>query len=55
MTPDELYELKNDPGELKDLYKDANYRDIRARLQQRLDERMKAINDPIVSVPRPER
>jgi uncharacterized sulfatase len=44
---DELYDLKNDPGELKNLYKDAKYREIRARLQQRLDERMKAINDPI--------
>ena len=44
---DELYDLKNDPGELKNLYKDASYRDVRARLQQRLDDRMKAIRDPI--------
>jgi arylsulfatase A-like enzyme len=44
---DELYDLKNDPGELKNLYKDASCREVRARLQQRLDERMKAINDPL--------
>jgi uncharacterized sulfatase len=45
---DELYDLKNDPGELKNLYKDVQHREVRERLQQRLDERMKAINDPIV-------
>jgi arylsulfatase A len=44
----ELYHLKNDPGELRNLYQDAKYRDVRARLQERLDERMKAINDSIV-------
>ena len=44
---DELYDLKNDPGELKNLYKDTSYRDARARLQQRLDDRMKAIDDPL--------
>ena len=27
---DELYDLKNDPDELKNLYKDARHRDIRA-------------------------
>ena len=47
---DELYDLKNDPGELTNLYKDARHREIRARLQQRLDERMKAIRDPITLV-----
>jgi arylsulfatase A-like enzyme len=45
---DELYDLKNDPGETKNLYKEAKHRDVRERLQRRLDERMKAINDPIV-------
>ncbi|QQS46558.1 MAG: sulfatase-like hydrolase/transferase [Acidobacteriota bacterium] len=44
---DELYDLKNDPGELRNLYKNPGYRDVRERLQQRLDERMKVINDPI--------
>jgi arylsulfatase A-like enzyme len=39
--------LKNDPGELTNLYKDPQHREVRARLQQRLDERMKVIRDPI--------
>ena len=45
---DELYDLKNDPGELTNLYKDARHREVSARLQQRLDERMKVIRDPFV-------
>ncbi len=45
---DELYDLKNDPGETKNLYKEAKHRDARERLQRQLDERMKAINDPIL-------
>jgi len=45
---DELYDLENDPGELKNLYKDARYNDVRARLQQRLNEWMKTIDDPII-------
>jgi arylsulfatase A-like enzyme len=45
---DELYDLKNDPGELRNLYKDVKHREVRARLQLRLEERMKAIDDPIV-------
>ena len=45
---DELYDLKDDPGELTNLYKDPELREVRARLQQRLDERMKVIRDPIV-------
>jgi len=45
---DELYDLKNDPGELTDLYKEARLREVRARLQQRLEERMKVIHDLIV-------
>jgi arylsulfatase A-like enzyme len=44
---DELYDLKNDPGELTNLYKDAQHREVRAQLQQRLDDQMKAIRDPI--------
>ena len=46
---DELYDLKNDPGELTNLYRDTQHRDVRVRLQQRLDERMKAIRDPMVA------
>jgi len=45
---DELYDLKADPGELTNLYKVPQHREVRARLQQRLEERMKAIHDPIV-------
>lgn len=45
---DELYDLQHDPGELKNLYRDPRHRTIRDRLQQRLDERMKAIDDPIL-------
>ncbi len=45
---DELYDLKNDPGELTNLYKDPRHREVRAQLQQRLDERMKAIRDPMI-------
>jgi len=45
---DELYDLKKDPGELTNLYSDPRQREVRARLQQRLDERMKAIRDPIL-------
>jgi len=45
---DELYDLKTDPGELTNLYRDPQHREVRARLQQRLDERMRAIRDPMV-------
>src|SRR5262245_21093285 len=45
---DELYNLKDDPGELTNLYRAAQHREVRTRLQQRLDERMKAIRDPII-------
>jgi uncharacterized sulfatase len=44
---DELYDLKNDPGELTNVYKNPRLRKVRARLQQRLDDQMKAIRDPI--------
>lgn len=45
---DELYDLKSDPGELTNLSKDPQLREVRARLQQQLEERMKVIRDPIV-------
>ena len=45
---DELYDLKTDPGELTNLYRDPQHRELRARLQQRLEERMKMIRDPIL-------
>jgi arylsulfatase A-like enzyme len=46
---DELYDLKNDPEEKKNLYGDPAYRETRAQLQQRLNERMKEINDPLMT------
>lgn len=45
---DELYDLKNDPGELTNLYKSTKYLEPRDRLQKRLDDYMKSINDPIL-------
>lgn len=45
---DELYDLKNDPGELTNLYKNTKYLEIRSGLQKRLDEYMRSINDPIL-------
>ncbi|MFN7930662.1 MAG: sulfatase-like hydrolase/transferase [Blastocatellia bacterium] len=45
---DELYNLQNDPGETKNLYKDEKVRATRDRLQQRLDARMQAIQDPLL-------
>lgn len=45
---DELYDLKNDPDEAKNLYSDEKLRAVRAQLQQRLDAHLRAINDPIL-------
>lgn len=47
---DELYDLKNDSGELKNVYKDSKYTEIRRALQKRLDEHMRAIKDPLAGV-----
>lgn len=44
---DELYDLKNDPGETKNLYKDEKARTIRDQLQTRLEAKMRAIHDPL--------
>jgi uncharacterized sulfatase len=44
---DELYDLKNDPGETKNLYKDEKARAVRDQLQKRLEEKMRAIHDPL--------
>lgn len=46
---DELYDLTNDPGELKNLYRDAAYRETRTHLQQRLEARMQEISDPLLA------
>jgi hypothetical protein len=38
-----------DPEEKQNLYRDPAYRETRAHLQQRLNERMKEINDPLTT------
>ncbi|MBL8207150.1 MAG: sulfatase-like hydrolase/transferase [Blastocatellia bacterium] len=43
----ELYDLKNDPGETKNLYKDEKLKSLRDQFQARLDTQMRAINDPL--------
>jgi uncharacterized sulfatase len=47
---DELYDLQNDPGETKNLYRDERFRAVREQLQKRLEERMRAIDDPVLSL-----
>ncbi|MFN0122085.1 MAG: sulfatase/phosphatase domain-containing protein, partial [Blastocatellia bacterium] len=47
---DELYDLRNDPGELKNLYNAAAHGETRAQLQQRLDAWMKSIDDPLLKM-----
>jgi len=44
---DELYDLKNDPGETRNLYGNAMHAKVRDELQQRLDAWMKSIDDPL--------
>jgi arylsulfatase A-like enzyme len=45
---DELYDLENDPGEMKNLYNSAAHREVRDQLQARLREWQRAIDDPIL-------
>jgi len=42
---DELYHLKNDPNESKNLYNNPEYQSVRKKLQERLDQYMKSIGD----------
>ena len=46
----ELYDLKNDPGELKDLYEsqDPQHVEIRKELKSKILNRIKEINDPLI-------
>ena len=46
--PDELFDLKNDPEELRNLYDDAKHREVREQLQQRLTEWMRSVDDPLL-------
>lgn len=45
---DELYDLKNDPDETKNLYEAAPHRAVRNQLQQRLTAWMRSLNDPLL-------
>jgi len=45
---DELYDLKNDPGETNNLYQSAPQRAVRDGLQQRLTVWQRSIDDPIL-------
>jgi len=48
---DELYDLRNDPGELTNRYADAATVEIRNRLQRRLTQWMRSIDDPLLGDP----
>ncbi|MCE9529620.1 MAG: sulfatase-like hydrolase/transferase [Planctomycetes bacterium] len=43
---DELFDLANDPGELKNLYSDESKKAVREELQAKLNAWMKSISDP---------
>lgn len=45
---DELYDLKNDPGETRNLYNDPSSRVVKTGLQTMLDAWMKEVNDPLL-------
>ena len=45
---DELYNLKSDPGETRNLYGNPAHRQIREQLQERLTAWMRSIDDPIL-------
>jgi arylsulfatase A-like enzyme len=45
---DELYNLVDDPEETRNLYRQANFRDIRDQLQKQLTVWQRSIDDPIL-------
>jgi uncharacterized sulfatase len=45
--PDELFDLKDDPEELRNLYGEAKHREVREQLQMRLTTWMRSVNDPL--------
>ena len=47
-TPDELYDLKNDPGETRNLYDDPGHEKTRRQLQERLNAWRRQIRDPLL-------
>ena len=46
--PDELFDLQNDPEELRNLYDDPAQRELRDQLQTRLTAWMVSVDDPIL-------
>lgn len=48
---DELYNLKEDPGETRNLYGNSNVQKAREQLQERLTAWMRSIDDPLLSKP----
>lgn len=48
---EELYDLLEDPFELKNLADQAQYADIKAGLSDRLDDWLRAVNDPLLRGP----
>jgi len=47
---DELYDLENDPGETRNLYRNPEFRQVREKLQGRLTQWQNAIQDPVFKV-----
>jgi uncharacterized sulfatase len=45
---DELYDLENDSGEMRNLYRNGKHDKVRNQLQERLMAWMKSINDPLL-------
>ncbi len=45
---DELYDLKNDPGETRNFYNNQQYQEVRNGLQKRLTAWQRSINDPLL-------
>jgi uncharacterized sulfatase len=46
--PDELFDLQNDPEELRNLYREEKHRAVRDDLQRRLTEWMRSVDDPLL-------
>lgn len=46
---DEMYDLKNDPGETRNLYTSRRHTGVREELQNRLDLWMESIDDPLLA------
>jgi hypothetical protein len=45
---DELYCLRDDPGELRNRFSDAAAGETRQQLQRRLEDWMRSIDDPLI-------